>query len=566
MTGTKPRPISTSALRASLFGNVPQSTSDNTSAPHQPDQIQEPDASAPHSGKETRVLQESGSENATESEYVDPEGAIAERATPVFELVTEAPPTPGNLGPTYEAFQGQDGQAYIGKVNASFRFAHRVGSRSANAILTGLAASRRSPFKRGELAELNDAIKAWVEQYGEQRNVWYRVAPIHPGPGIELDLINAQETRIRITAGKVTPVTQGSDIIFYRTPNARAIVLPAAVGNLDRLKRYVNLHPKDYLLFVAWLSYTLAHPKVSTSKYLILVLQGGQGSGKTSLCNNVILRLIDPSAIGVQRMPVKETDLAIAVQNAHVVAFDNVRGFKSAVSDLFCIVSTGGQVVSRKLYTDAEQSVLQLHGALVLNGIHSFVTQSDLAQRCLTLQLLPIPDDNRQSDADMLRNLEVDLPAIQRGLFDLIAAIFEHLPTVKVEKTERMIDFVSWLAAMEVAHGVPPGVYQLEYSEVLQQGQLDSLLDNLLASSVLSFADEQEDGVWSGTPTKLLELLSEPLPLSAIRSKEWPSNPIALAKRLIGLEASLLTQGVRIEHTRGKHRIITITKQGGRDE
>jgi hypothetical protein len=218
------------------------------------------------------------------------------------------------------------------------------------------------------------------------------------------------------------------------------------------------------------------------------------------------------------------------------------------------------------LYTDAEQSVLHLHGALVLNGIHSFVAQSDLAQRCLTLQLQPIPDEERKSDADMMRMLEEDLPAIQRGLFDLIAAVFVHLPTVKVEKTERMIDFVSWLAAMEAAHGVPPGVYQREYSEVLQQGQLDSLLDNLLASSVLSFADAQVDGSWSGTPADLLSLLSEALPFSATRSREWPSNPIALAKRLVGLQASLLTQGVRIESSRGKHRIITITKQGGRDE
>jgi hypothetical protein len=432
--------------------------------------------------------------------------------------------------------------------------------------LTGLAASQRSPFKRGELAELNDAIKAWVEQYGEQRNVWYRVAPIHPGPGIELDLINAQETRIRITAGKVMPVTQGSDIIFYRTPNARAIVLPAAVGNIDSLKSYVNLHPKDHPLFVAWLTYTLAHPKVSTSKYLILVLQGGQGSGKTSLCNNVILRLIDPSVIGVQRMPSDEKDLAIAVQHAHVVAFDNVRGFKSSISDLFCIVSTGGQVTSRRLYTDAEQIVIHLHGALVLNGIHSFVTQSDLAQRCLTLQLLPIPDEKRQSDPDMLRNLEADLPAIQRGLFDLIAAIFEHLPTVKVEKTERMIDFVRWLAAMEVAHGVPPGVYQREYSEVLQQGQLDSLLDNVLASAILSFIDERQGGQWSGTPGALLDLLSASQAIQVLRSREWPSNPIALSKRLVGLQASFVTQGVRIESSRGRHRTITITKLEGRDD
>lgn len=566
MTGPKPRPISTSDLRSSLFGNTPQSRPDNTPALHQTEQTQELDASAPPSGKEARVLPEGGNEDSLELSSSIPEGPIAQQHTPVFDLVTDAPPIPGNLPASFEAFQGQDGHAYIRETEASVSLAHRVGSRSSNATLTGLAASRRASLKRGELAEANDAIQAWVEQYGLQRNVWSRVAPIHPWPGVEIDLQDARETRIRITAGKVMVITQGSDVIFYRTPNARAMVLPAKTGNLDRLKKYVNLHPKDYLLFVAWLSYTLAHPKVSTTKYLILVLQGGQGSGKTSLCNNVILRLIDPSAIGVQRMPVNEKDLAIAVQNAHVVAFDNVRGFKSSFSDLFCTVATGGQLVSRQLYTDAEQSVIQLHGALVLNGIHSFVTQSDLAQRCLTLQLRPIPDDKRQSDADMLWSLEEDLPAIQRGLFDLIAAVFEHLPSAKVEKSERMIDFVRWLAAMEVTHGVPPGVYQREYSEVLQQGQLDSLLDNVLASAILSFIEGQQGGQWSGTPGALFDLLSASQAIQVLRSREWPSNPIALSKRLFGLQASFLTQGVRIESSRGRHRTITITKLEGRDD
>jgi hypothetical protein len=482
----------------------------------------------------------------------------------VFELVTQDVPIPGNLGPLYKAFRGQDGHAYI--LDPRISLAHRVGSRGANAILAGIANSRRSPFRTRELSEVNEALRAWVDQYGERLNVWYRVAPSEPWPSIEIDPGHDQETRIRITAGAVTLGKADSGVTFYRTSNTRAMVCPAIVGNLDLLTKYVNLSATDHLLFVAWLSYTLAHPKVSTSKYPILVLQGGQGSGKTSLCNNVILRLIDPSAIGVQRMPPNEKDLAIAVQNAHVVAFDNVRGFKSSISDLFCTVATGGQLVSRQLYTDAEQSVLHLHGALVLNGIHSFVNQSDLAQRCLTLQLRPIPDDRRQSDADMTRVLEQDLPAIQRGLFDLIASVFEHLPTAKVQKTERMIDFVRWLAAMEAAHGAPPGVYQLEYSEVMQQGQLDSLLDNLLASSILGFIDEQKDGRWSGTPGALLDLLSASLTPQAVRSRDWPTNPISLSKRLVGLQASLLTQGISIESSRGRQRTLTITKLEGRDD
>jgi hypothetical protein len=210
------------------------------------------------------VLQKTGSEDSSEPGGSNPEGPIAQRSTPVFDLVKEAPPISGSLPSSFEAFKGQDGHTYIREPEAAIPLAHRVGTRSANAILTGFAASRRSPLKKGELAEVNDAIQAWVEQYGERRTVWYRVAPIHPWPGIEIDLRDAKETRIRITAGEVMPIN-GSDVIFYRTPNTRAMVFPATVGNLDRLKRYVNLPSRDYLLFVAWLTYKLSRTKVSTS-------------------------------------------------------------------------------------------------------------------------------------------------------------------------------------------------------------------------------------------------------------------------------------------------------------
>jgi hypothetical protein len=490
----------------------------------------------------------------------------AKVAEPVVESPRLVPATPQRLPGYLKLIVGHDGRPYLHTCGPSNPRAMPLGSLAANATIRSALAAVGKNLSRTEWAELNQEFMAWAELYGERLPVWYRVAPLPDGQGVEIDLGDAKDTRVRITPGKVTSPVQGSQVVFYRSQRTRPMATPASVGALDRLKKYVNLHPIEYVLFVAWLAYTLAHPKVTSTKFLILVLQGGQGSGKTSLCNNVILKLLDPSVIGVQRMPANEKDLAIAVQSSHVVAFDNVRGFKSAISDLFCIVSTGGQVTSRQLYTDAEQSVLQLHGALVLNGIHSFVQQSDLAQRCLTLQLQPITGEKRRSDTDLLQEFEEDLPAIQRGLFDLIANIFQHLPTAKVVASERMIDFVKWLAAMEAAQGVPNGVYQSEYSSLLQQGQLDSLLDNPLAAEVLAFAEGLRDGVWRGTPTELFEQLSESSPSSTTRSREWPANPITLSKRLVGLQASLLTQGVRIEFARGRQRTITITKVGGRDE
>ena len=65
----------------------------------------------------------------------------------------------------------------------------------------------------------------------------------------------------------------------------------------------------------------------------------------------------------------------------------------------------------------------------------------------------------------MLSALEADLPVIQRGLFDLIAQIMAHLPSVEVTNPQRMIDFVRWLAALEMVDGTPAGIYQDVYAE-----------------------------------------------------------------------------------------------------
>jgi hypothetical protein len=69
--------------------------------------------------------------------------------------------------------------------------------------------------------------------------------------------------------------------------------MPAQVGDLDLLNKYLNLHPAQAVLFIAWISYTLAHPKLPASKFVILVLQGGHTRiGHTSSCQSNIITVI----------------------------------------------------------------------------------------------------------------------------------------------------------------------------------------------------------------------------------------------------------------------------------
>lgn len=492
---------------------------------------------------------------ATNDESTPP--AVTELATDLTDIVPVIIPArfPNNLPRQLNLIRAQNGKAHSVRHDKRNPYVLAVGTRPLNNIIRDAAQNEGITLRQAAITEVNHILQAKVDMTGVAADVWYRVAPV--AGGIEIDSGDDDHTRYRITAGQVEIIGEGSETLFCRTPLMQPMARPGPVGDIRLLKKYVNLDFQSFFLFTAWLSYTLANPKLPTSKYVILVLQGGQGSGKSAI-SKLLIQLLDPSFTGVRVLPREPKDLAIATQAAHVLCYDNLRSLSHAMADTLCISSTGGSLASRQLYTDADQQVISLHGAVVLNGIHNLLDQSDLAQRCLPLTLSALPEGQRRSEAQMKLEFEAELPTIQRGLFDLIANTLQHLPNAKVTDPTRMIEFSQWLAGMEMAQGDPPGTYQGLFNLVVKESQLDAILDNVLAADVFGFAQAQQGASWSGTPSELLGLLNFQAAPGTQRSREWPQNVIALSKRLVPLQAGLLTQGISLELSRGKHRTITI--------
>ena len=454
-----------------------------------------------------------------------------------------------------ELVLGKSGDAYIKINDKGNPYLLRVSSKKSDHFIRQIAKKRSIRLTARDLKEINETLKAYAETELQTVDVYLRVAPYQNG--IEIDLGDDEHTRIRITPGKVEPVTYGSETLFYRSNATLPFVKPAKNGNLKKLNEYLkNIDHELQVLLIGWISYTLAHPKVSTTNYVILALIGGQGTGKSFLCK-LIARLIDPSQVGLQIMPKNTMDLVVAAQNAQVLFYDNIRQISEAMSDALCVCATGGSLSTRMLYTNNEQSISILHAALVLNGIYDFITQADLAQRSLTIHLLDMAESDRLSERDLEKQLEQDMPEILQGLFELIADIFKHLPDAKVTQPERMLDFVQWLSAMEMVYGDPAGTYQAIYSKCLEEAQLNSLLENALAAAVYLFADRL-DKFWEGRPSDLLHELNDRAAFSAQRSVDWPKSPESLSKRLKVLSAALKSQGVFIKFSRSKNRQITI--------
>jgi len=408
-----------------------------------------------------------------------------------------------------------------------------------------------------ELKAIQEGVADAAEATEVEFHVCLRVAAIENG--VELDVGDKVQTRIRLTGGKVELIKDSSELLFYRPAALLPFVLPAEVGDLDLLFKYLNFDEEHAWLLIIWICFTLSTPRSNHASFPILVLIAEQGASKSTTCKLIIRSLLDPSQLGIQGFPSNRQDIVIAANNAHVLIYDNLRYLSQKWSDTLCIASTGGNDPTRRLYTDAELVNHPFQVPLVLNGIHDFIEEPDLSQRCIQLELKSIPEDKRRDEKEFTDEFNSDLPEIFRGILNLTANILEKLPTAKVTHPERMLSFVRYLAAAEEVLSKDSGELQAIYSEILNHSQRDSMLEDPLASTLYDMMTQDDCHSWSGTATELLKEIRQFLGDYDPKQKLLPDSPISLAKKLRPIAAPLRSQKIEVRFTKGRDRKITIT-------
>ena len=198
---------------------------------------------------------------------------------------------------------------------------------------------------------------------------------------------------------------------FRRAAGMLPLPIATKGGSVETLRTFLNVRRKyDFVLVVAWALAVLRN----CGPYPVLVLAGEQGSAKSTLA--AILRaLLDPNSAPLRALPREDRDLFIAATNSHVLAFDNVSGLPSWISDTLCRLATGGGFAVRQLYTDQDEVLFDATRPVILIGIEDVVTRPDLADRAIFLTLEPIPDDQRRPEKELW------------AAFDRESAIFSEL-------------------------------------------------------------------------------------------------------------------------------------------
>ncbi len=373
---------------------------------------------------------------------------------------------------------------------------------------------------------------------GDQVEVHLRAAQAEPG--YLIDLCDEHWRAVHVTAFG-WQVLNTSPQLFTRTQSQRPLPLPQSGGDIELLWQHVNIPAERRLMVLTWLLECFR----PDTPFPVLELVGEQGSAK-STTQSVLRSLVDPNKVMLRGRPKTVEDIFVAAQNNWLVSYENLSGLTAEQQDAFCTLATGGGFASRLLYTNGEEHVMETKRPVVLNGIAVVATRPDLIDRVIHVSMPVIAATDRKDDADTHSAWERDRAQVFGALLDLFAQALAILPTVVLERKQRMADYERLGEAVARALGFEPSHFQQLYAEQVRAGVDRALESNSVAQVLDKYIQERiQPFAWQGTAGQLYDQLNGQFMSDRAN---WPKSPKGLADQLRRIAPAYRAKGVEITH------------------
>lgn len=242
-------------------------------------------------------------------------------------------------------------------------------------------------------------------------------------------------------AGTVVTVKNGSwecgespDIrLFKPCSGGKAQVIPATGGRIEDIFDFINIDERIRPLFLSVLVYYF----VPDVQYPLLNMFGGKGSGKSTgaLC---VRNIVDPNSADFDTIDAKKIDdTRVALSSSHLSVIDNISNISQDLSDLLCVMSTGGAHRKRVLYSDSDVHVSQIIKPVILTSVSQEIRREDLLSRSILVEVKKL--EKVVSSAVLQKEFNLKLPYILGAIFDVLSKI--NIEEVSKEGLVRMSDF-----------------------------------------------------------------------------------------------------------------------------
>jgi hypothetical protein len=389
-------------------------------------------------------------------------------------------------------------------------------------------------------------LNAHAKFEGEQREVFLRAAFVDGK--IYLDVGDPEWSTIEIDRNGWRMI-EDSPARFRRTQGMQALPLPERGGSIiKQLRPLLNLTDDGFVLYVSWILDALCpiarpHP--------LLYLAGEEGSAKSTAAK-IARSLIDPNAVPLRNLPGTVRDLFVSVDGSRAMAYDNIGSISPAISDALCMVATGSGFGARRLYTDAAQILIGGSRPVILNGLLNAIDRSDLADRAVVVQMSPISQDKRFSEAEIWQRFEARRSQIFGALLDCVACGLRKLSSVQLQRLPRMADFALWSVATEA---FPDFIEAFEHAATEANEAVAE--SDPVPVAVAAFMMTRKEP-WTDTAAVLLrELSCQDTEAAPSTWKTWPREPSSFSRRLRKAAATLRKMGVAVEIERAPDRSRT---------
>ena len=373
---------------------------------------------------------------------------------------------------------------------------------------------------------------------------------------IYLDLGDSEWQAIAIDAAGYRVVSD-APVRHWRPSGLRALPLPVAGGTLDHLREIWRLDEDTWTLIASWLVATVA-PR---GPYPILTETGEQGSGKSTL-GRMLRGVIDPASPELRGVPRDERDVMIGALTSHVVALDNLSGLPAWLSDALCRIATGGGLATRTLYSDLDETLIDVSRPILLTGIEQPATRGDLLDRALVVSLPAMSDEARGDETDLWARYAAMRPALLGALCSAASMALRGRAAVRLDRRPRMADSCTWVTAAEPALGWVAGRTVTAWTGARAQASADLVAGDPVAHAILGLPLASP---WQGTAAELLDVLTRGVADSVRTRRAWPTSARGLAGALRRLAPDLRRVGVAVDlptsARTARERIITI-RQG----
>jgi energy-coupling factor transporter ATP-binding protein EcfA2 len=410
----------------------------------------------------------------------------------------------------------------------------------------------KKPVAKNNIMEAVETIAAReIMESNNVKDVYLRIAGNKSG--LYIDLANENRQIVEVKKGYWS-LTDSSTINFKRPSTFKPLPTPDLNGDLNLLRKYITLDNHSWILVLSF----IIGCYLPNGPYPILILQGSQGSGKSTL-SKIIKSIVDPSKSMITSLPNNEKDLLITAQNNHLLVFDNLSGLTNQMSDAICKLSTGGGFTTKKLYTDTEEVVLSAKKPVILNGIDYIATRNDLADRAIILSLPKMSSKARKDEYSLWSEFYRDLPFILGGIFHILGQILKNYSTTKLDKPSRMADFVRWISAGEQMLGLNKNEFMSIYENNKNEAAYEALEQDILALSINELLRKRK--FIEGTSTHIIHHLRQMLSDLGIPIKEQWIAVNKLRDSILRIEPILNRNGIYYEYKRGKNRIHKLYRE-----